>query len=184
MEEKKISDPEGNDSHHSYQIHSTSYPFLQNSLQSFSPDFQQIENLLGSDTPELKPPTVTSISPQWTFINLRTTLNFQTTKKLHSFLLIYLKWWTYLNIVIKNLFLIYRWLNPKTDEHFAVNEKKPEQKNLDHNLKPIIERFPHLEGINSPDFDLDDISLESNFFLIKCGNDDNIHKVLIWIPLR
>lgn len=41
----------------------------------------------------------------------------------------------------------------------------------------IIETFPHLEGINDPNFDFESISPEAQFYIIRSGCDDNIHKV-------
>ena len=40
------------------------------------------------------------------------------------------------------------------------------------------ETFPHLENINDSNFDHESISSEAQFYVLRSGNDDNIHKVL------
>jgi hypothetical protein len=46
------------------------------------------------------------------------------------------------------------------------------------NQDAIIETFPHLEGINDLEFDLDGIPENAHFYILRSSNDDNIHKAI------
>jgi len=51
------------------------------------------------------------------------------------------------------------------------------------NHEAVTEVFPHLEKVNSPDFDIESISPNAQFYIMRSGNDDNIHKAIkyhIW----
>jgi len=40
----------------------------------------------------------------------------------------------------------------------------------------IIKAFPHLKGHNNPEFDVNAISSNAHFYVMRSSNDDNIHK--------
>jgi hypothetical protein len=47
----------------------------------------------------------------------------------------------------------------------------------------IVEAFPHLENVNDSNFDVESISPNAQFYILRSGNDDNIHKAIkyhIW----
>jgi len=47
----------------------------------------------------------------------------------------------------------------------------------------ITEAFPHLENVNDSSFDVESISPNAQFYILRSGNDDNIHKAIkyhIW----
>jgi len=43
----------------------------------------------------------------------------------------------------------------------------------------IVEAFPHLENVNDSNFDVESISPNAQFYILRSGNDDNIHKVRV-----
>ena len=48
----------------------------------------------------------------------------------------------------------------------------------DYNNEQILtETFPDLKSVNDPNFDIDSISPDAQFYVLRSGNDDNIHKV-------
>jgi len=44
-------------------------------------------------------------------------------------------------------------------------------------LPLIIDAFPHLKELNNPEFDVESISPNAQFYMMRSSNDDNIHKV-------
>jgi hypothetical protein len=45
-------------------------------------------------------------------------------------------------------------------------------------LPSIIEAFPHLKGVNDVNFDINKISSDAHFYILRSSNDDNIHKAI------
>jgi len=44
-------------------------------------------------------------------------------------------------------------------------------------LSSIHEAFPHLKEVNDPNFNIESISSDAHFYILRSSNDDNIHKV-------
>jgi hypothetical protein len=66
--------------------------------------------------------------------------------------------------------------DPFSDSNAAYTSNFPRAKDYS-NLKSITQVFPHLEKINDPNFDIDNISPNAHFYILRSSNDDNIHKV-------
>lgn len=50
-------------------------------------------------------------------------------------------------------------------------------------LKGIVEGFPHLEKVNDSNFNVEEVTSNAKFFIMRSSNDDNIHKAIkyhIW----
>jgi len=51
------------------------------------------------------------------------------------------------------------------------------------NFQALLEAFPHLQNLNDPFFDIEAISPDAHFYIMRSSNDDNIHKAIkyhIW----
>jgi len=51
------------------------------------------------------------------------------------------------------------------------------------NFQSLLETFPHLQGLNDPFFDIESVSPDAHFYIMRSSNDDNIHKAIkyhIW----
>lgn len=46
------------------------------------------------------------------------------------------------------------------------------------NVQSIVEAFPHLKDCNNPEFDIESISNDAVFYILRSSNDDNIHKAI------
>ena len=55
--------------------------------------------------------------------------------------------------------------------------KFPRARNY-HSIQSIAEAFPHLQTLNDANFDIESISSNAQFYILRSVNDDNIHKVL------
>lgn len=69
---------------------------------------------------------------------------------------------------------------PYTDPQVPYSNKFPRAQDYS-NEQVVAETFPHLANINDSNFDLESISPNAQFYIMRSGNDDNIHKVLIKI---
>lgn len=70
------------------------------------------------------------------------------------------------------------------DPNTPFSTKFPRAKDYnDHQV--LTEVFSHLENINDPNFDVESISPNAQFYIMRSGNDDNIHKVsfIKFIPI-
>jgi hypothetical protein len=65
--------------------------------------------------------------------------------------------------------------DPFIDISGPFNTKFPSAKDYT-DLQSIIEAFPHLTGLNDPEFDVEKISPDAQFYILRSSNDDNIHK--------
>jgi len=45
-------------------------------------------------------------------------------------------------------------------------------------LPLIIDAFPHLKDLNNPEFDVESISPNAQFYIMRSSNDDNVHKAV------
>jgi len=72
-------------------------------------------------------------------------------------------------------------LFPYTDPQVPYANKFPRAQDYSNELV-VKEVFPHLTNTNDPNFDLESISPNARFYIMRSGNDDNIHKVCIKVP--
>lgn len=63
------------------------------------------------------------------------------------------------------------------DSHAPFSTKFPRAKNYS-NDQTIVEVFPNLENLNDINFDVETISPNAQFYILRSGNDDNIHKAI------
>jgi len=49
------------------------------------------------------------------------------------------------------------------------------------NFQTVFDVFPHLTGLNNSLFDIESISPDAHFYIMRSSNDDNIHKVRLFI---
>lgn len=68
------------------------------------------------------------------------------------------------------------YFEPYVDPQTPFSTKFPRANNYN-SEQSIIETFPQLEGVNDINFDYESISPEAQFYVLRSGNDDNIHKV-------
>ena len=65
---------------------------------------------------------------------------------------------------------------PYTDPQVPFANKFPRAQDYS-NEQVLAETFPHLANVNDANFDLESISPNAQFYIMRSGNDDNIHKV-------
>lgn len=46
------------------------------------------------------------------------------------------------------------------------------------NFQTVLQVFPHLQDLNNPLFDIESISPDAHFYIMRSSNDDNIHKAM------
>jgi hypothetical protein len=67
--------------------------------------------------------------------------------------------------------------DPFIDATGPFTSKFPRAKDYS-NAQSITEGFPHLSKVNDADFDIESISEDAHFYILRSSNDDNIHKAI------
>jgi hypothetical protein len=67
--------------------------------------------------------------------------------------------------------------DPFMDVSSPFTTKFPRAKDYS-NPQSISEAFPHLKQVNDPEFDIESISPDAHFYILRSSNDDNIHKAI------
>jgi hypothetical protein len=67
--------------------------------------------------------------------------------------------------------------DPFMDVSTPFTTKFPRAKDYS-NPQSISEAFPHLKQVNDPEFDIESISSDAQFYILRSSNDDNIHKAI------